>query len=444
MILSWRRRRASRGGNKSSELLDGNLQTEITIPTYFRCPISLDLMKDPVTLSTGITYDRENIEKWIEAGNQTCPVSNQVLMSFDQIPNHAIRKMIQDWCVQNHSNGIERIPTPRIPVTQYEVSKICSRIAVSTKRGDHKSCRELVGKIKAWGKESDRNKKCIVNNGTGCVLSDAFYSFTSSNISIEKHADLLKEILSVLIWMFPLGEEGRLKLGSATSLGGMVWLLKSGDLSARQNVVVVLKELLSLNQRHADSLAEIEGVAEALVKMIREPICPKATKASLTAIFYMISPSATSVRSTSRFVELGLVPLIVEILVDAEKGICERALGVLAVICDSKEGREEAYKNALTVPILVKKMLGVSKLVTEFAVCILWKLCKNDKKDENGVLLEALQAGAFQKFLFLLQVGFGGSLKDKATELLKLLNLRRIGLDCVDSSMDFKYLKRPF
>ncbi|KAF5457544.1 hypothetical protein F2P56_021641 [Juglans regia] len=145
MILSWRRLRASRGGNKISELLDGNLQTEITIPTYFRCPISLDLMRDPVTLSTGITYDRENIEKWIEAGNQTCPVSNQVLMSFDQIPNHAIRKMIQDWCVQNRSNGIERIPTPRIPVTQYEVSQICSRIAVSTKRGDHKSCRELVG-----------------------------------------------------------------------------------------------------------------------------------------------------------------------------------------------------------------------------------------------------------------------------------------------------------
>ncbi|KAG2715231.1 hypothetical protein I3760_03G067400 [Carya illinoinensis] len=444
MILSWRRRRgASCGGNNKSEFLDGNSNMEITIPSHFQCPISLDLMKDPVTLSTGITYDRESIEKWIEAGNQTCPASNQVLTSLDQIPNHAIRRMIQDWCVENRSYGIERIPTPRIPVTQYEVSKICSRIAVSTQRGDHKSCRELVRKIKAWGKESERNRRCVVNNGTGYQLSETFHSFAST-VSFEKHVDLLKEILSVLAWKFPLGEEGQSKLGSATSLGGMVWLLKSGDLSARQNAVLVLKELLSLNQRHVDSLAKIEGVAEALVRMIREPICPKATKASLTTIFYMISPSAAGVGFTSRFVELGLVPLILEILVDAEKVICERTLGVLAGICDSKEGREEAYKNALTMPLLVKTMLRISELATEFAVCILWKLCRKDKKDEGGVIVEALQAGAFQKLLVLLQVGCGESIKEKASELLKLLNVHRIRLDCADSSMDFKYLKRPF
>ena len=101
MILSWRRRRSS--NNKSSEpaLNDSSLDTEVMIPTHFRCPISLDLLKDPVTLSTGITYDRESIERWIESGNQTCPVTNQVLNSFDQIPNHALRKMIQDWCVKN-------------------------------------------------------------------------------------------------------------------------------------------------------------------------------------------------------------------------------------------------------------------------------------------------------------------------------------------------------
>ncbi|KAB1211345.1 U-box domain-containing protein 20 [Morella rubra] len=442
MISSWRRRRAGRGGNKNAELLNGNLQTEITIPSLFRCPISLDLMKDPVTLPTGITYDRENIERWIEADNQTCPVTNQVLNSFDQIPNHALRKMIQDWCVENRSYGVERIPTPRVPVTQYDVSGICSRISVSTQRGDQKSCLELVGKIKAWGKESDRNRRCIVNNGTGCVLADAFHSFASA--SIEKHVSLLKEILYVLTWIFPLGEEGQSELGSAASLDAMVWLLKSGDLSARQNVVLVLKGLLSLNQRHVVALAQIEGVPEALVEMIREPICPKATKASLTAIFYVISPSAISERFTSRFVELGVVSLILETLVDAEKGICERALGVLACICDSNEGREEAYKNALTMPLLVKRILRISALATEFAVCILWKLCKNDKRDEGGVIVEALQAGVFQKLLVLLQVGCDEGRKEKVTELLKLLNLHRDRVDCVDSSLDFKYLKRPF
>ncbi|KAL0410183.1 UNVERIFIED_CONTAM: E3 ubiquitin-protein ligase PUB23 [Sesamum latifolium] len=37
---------------------------EIEVP-YFLCPIALDIMKDPVTISTGITYDRDSIEKWI-------------------------------------------------------------------------------------------------------------------------------------------------------------------------------------------------------------------------------------------------------------------------------------------------------------------------------------------------------------------------------------------
>ena len=446
MISSWRRRRSS--NNKSSEpaLNDSSLDTEVMIPTHFRCPISLDLLKDPVTLSTGITYDRESIERWIESGNQTCPVTNQVLNSFDLIPNHALRKMIQDWCVKNRSYGIERIPTPRVPVSPYEVSGICSRIEVATRCGDDRKCVELVRKIKAWVKESERNKRCVVNNGTGRVLSNTFLSFASD--SIETHVGLMVEILSVLAWMFPLGEEGQSKLGSTASLSCMVWVLKNGDLSARQNAVSVLKDLLSLNQRLAEKLAEIEGISEALVKIIREPICPKATKASLTAIFYMISPSQTScVKFTSRFVELGLVSLIMEILVDAEKGTCERALGVLSGICDSKEGSEEASKNALTMPILVKKMLRISEMATEFAVCTLWKLCKNSKKEEDGdggVLVEAIQSGAFQKLLVLLQVGCSEAIKEKVTELLKLLNLQINRSNCVDASMDFKYLKRPF
>ncbi|GAV60462.1 U-box domain-containing protein [Cephalotus follicularis] len=441
MMLSWRLRRAGHRGNKKR--LGDNLDMEITIPTHFRCPISLDLMKDPVTLHTGITYDRENIEKWIEAGNETCPVTNQVLRTFDQIPNHSIRKMIQAWCVENRCYGIERISTPRIPVTRYEVSEICSRIVVATQRVDEKKCQELVVKIKNWGKESERNRRCIVENGAGCVLAASFESFAS--VSMEKHVDLLGEILTILTWVFPLGEEGQSKLGSTISLICIAWFLKSGDLSARQSAVLVLKELLSLDQRHVKAAAKIEDIVEELVKLIKEPICPSATKASLTSLYYMLSASVTSSeKMITRFVELGLVLLLLEILVDGEKDICEKAMGVLEGICDSKQGREVAYSNALIVPVLVKKILRVSDLVTEFSVSILWKLCKNDNRKEGGVVVEALQLGTFQKLLVLLQVGCGDRTKERATELLKLLNLYRDKLDCGDLSTDFKYLKRPF
>lgn len=443
MISAWKRRRDHGRRATKKGLLESNLEMELTIPAHFRCPISLDLMKDPVTLSTGITYDRDSIEKWIESGNQTCPVTNQLLTTFDQIPNHAIRKMIQDWCVQNHSSGIERIPTPRIPVAPYEVLEICSRIKAATQRGDANKCRDLVGKIKRWGKESERNKKCIVENGTGFVLSASFESFASD--SIEKHSFLLEDILSILRWMFPLGEEGQSKLGSAASLRCMVWFLKGGsDLSARQSSVLVLRELLSLDQRHVEALGQIEGLVDALFMIIKKPICPTTTKAALMVVIYMISPSSTSEKFASRFVEMGLVPLVLEILVDAERSICEKALGVMDRICDYGEGREKAYHSALTMPVLVKKLIRVSNLATEISISVLWKLCKNENRDEGGAMIEALQVGAFQKVLVILQVGCGERTKEKVTELLKLLNLYRGKVDCFDSSMDFKYLKRPF
>ena len=35
---------------------------------HFRCPISLELMKDPGMALTGITYDRESVERWLVRG----------------------------------------------------------------------------------------------------------------------------------------------------------------------------------------------------------------------------------------------------------------------------------------------------------------------------------------------------------------------------------------
>ncbi|XVF61030.1 hypothetical protein PTKIN_Ptkin08bG0095500 [Pterospermum kingtungense] len=45
-------------------------EAQTTIPPLFRCPISLDLFTDPVTLCTGQTYDRSSIEKWLASGLQ--------------------------------------------------------------------------------------------------------------------------------------------------------------------------------------------------------------------------------------------------------------------------------------------------------------------------------------------------------------------------------------
>uniref|UniRef100_A0A453IIT6 U-box domain-containing protein n=1 Tax=Aegilops tauschii subsp. strangulata TaxID=200361 RepID=A0A453IIT6_AEGTS len=102
-------RRSRRAATKAA----APVAVELSIPAHFRCPISLDLMRDPVTAPTGITYDRESIEAWLDTGRAAvCPVTHAPLRRDDLVPNHAIRRVIQDWCVANRSRGVERIPTP--------------------------------------------------------------------------------------------------------------------------------------------------------------------------------------------------------------------------------------------------------------------------------------------------------------------------------------------
>ncbi|KAG8051798.1 hypothetical protein GUJ93_ZPchr0001g33134 [Zizania palustris] len=47
-------------------------------PPDFRCPISLDLMRDPVVSASGQTYDRESITRWFGSGKSTCPKTGQI------------------------------------------------------------------------------------------------------------------------------------------------------------------------------------------------------------------------------------------------------------------------------------------------------------------------------------------------------------------------------
>ncbi|XP_020266714.1 U-box domain-containing protein 19-like, partial [Asparagus officinalis] len=68
-------------------------------PDVLRCPISLDLMLDPVTISTGQTYDRESILRWFKDGLDTCPVTGEKLKHTNSVPNSSLQKLVRDFCI---------------------------------------------------------------------------------------------------------------------------------------------------------------------------------------------------------------------------------------------------------------------------------------------------------------------------------------------------------
>ena len=56
------------------------------IPDEFICPISGDVMREPVWLDTGITVDRAFAAYYLQAGFRTCPVTGEAIRSVRLIP----------------------------------------------------------------------------------------------------------------------------------------------------------------------------------------------------------------------------------------------------------------------------------------------------------------------------------------------------------------------
>ncbi|XP_015088153.1 U-box domain-containing protein 3 [Solanum pennellii] len=73
----------------------------IKIPPYFRCPLSLELMVNPVIIASGQTYEKASIQKWLDHGLTTCPRTNQALAHSNLIPNYTVKALIENWCEVN-------------------------------------------------------------------------------------------------------------------------------------------------------------------------------------------------------------------------------------------------------------------------------------------------------------------------------------------------------
>ncbi|XP_042427214.1 U-box domain-containing protein 4-like isoform X1 [Zingiber officinale] len=80
----------------------------VPVPTDFCCPLSLDLMSDPVIVASGQTYERAFIRKWIDDGFNVCPRTHQTLGHTNLIPNYTVKALIANWC---ESNNI-KLPDP--------------------------------------------------------------------------------------------------------------------------------------------------------------------------------------------------------------------------------------------------------------------------------------------------------------------------------------------
>ncbi|KAG7466911.1 hypothetical protein MATL_G00147380 [Megalops atlanticus] len=67
------------------------------VPDEFLCPITREIMKDPVIAADGFSYEREAIESWINSKNRSSPMTNLPLQTTIVTPNRTLKMAIGRW-----------------------------------------------------------------------------------------------------------------------------------------------------------------------------------------------------------------------------------------------------------------------------------------------------------------------------------------------------------
>ena len=68
----------------------------VEVPDDYICPITAEIMTDPVSTADGFTYEREAITEWLRT-KDTSPVTGATLESKTLYSNLSLRSMIRNF-----------------------------------------------------------------------------------------------------------------------------------------------------------------------------------------------------------------------------------------------------------------------------------------------------------------------------------------------------------
>ncbi|KAL6634195.1 hypothetical protein ACP70R_026866 [Stipagrostis hirtigluma subsp. patula] len=389
----------------------------VQVPWYFRCPISLELMRDPVTVSTGQTYDRASIESWVATGNTTCPVTRAPLADFTLIPNHTLRRLIQEWCVAHRSMGVERIPTPKQPADPDLV-----RSLVAQGPG-----LPALRRLRALARESDKNRLVMATRETRAALVEV--AFATGGGGEEAEAEEAMAVLALV----GLGEaEAAEVVAREERVTRLAKALAAGpSLEARVNAGAVVEAAASASGAEARAaLGAADGVMEGLVALVEEKAHARAVRVGIRGLFAL----CLAKENRPRAVAAGAASALARRVAEGGAGEPERALAAVERLCRAEGGRDAVVAGAgggsAAVAALVRAMSGRA---AEHAAGALVAVVGGSE----ALQVEAVRAGAMSQLLLMVQGGCSERAKRKAQHLLKLLRSAWPATDSIANSDDF-------
>ncbi|KAF7134475.1 hypothetical protein RHSIM_Rhsim08G0096500 [Rhododendron simsii] len=418
----------------------------IPTPADFCCPLSLELMRDPVFVASGQTYERDFIIKWIDLGLTVCPKTWQTMAHTNLIPNYTMMMLIANWCERNNVKlpdpmksisfnrpcsiaFAENIALKDIYILPHSKSSkpestwsngspgnnLVSSSAIETRAdlsGVEAQVRNLVEDLKGTSFEVKRtataelrllakrnmdNRIVIANSGAIDLLVDLLHS-TDSKIQ--------EESVTALLYL-SINHNSKTSIADAGAIEPLIHVLETGTPEAKENSAATLFSLSVIE----DNKVRIgrSGAIKPLVELLGHGT-PRGKKYAATALF----SSSTFHENKPRIVEAGAVKYLVE-LMHPTVGMVDKAVAVLANLATIPEGRTAIGQEG-GIPVLVEVIELGSARGKEHAAAALLQLCINRRRFCSLVL----QEGAVPPLVALSQTGTRRA-QEKALALLSFL-----------------------
>lgn len=398
----------------------------ITVPSLFKCPISLDVMKSPVSLSTGVTYDRSSIQRWLDNGHNTCPATMQILDSKEFVPNRTLQRLIEIWSDSVRNRRVDSLDSPLsrpdsdlVP----SLDQVRNLIKDLQSQTDNNRVFESLSKILCFATKSEENRKSLAKMD-GFIVTLVEFLGNAGDRVCRNNCHFLEQVVRVLESVLSKIEDHEnltsliLKTEGRDGLAALLLVLQQGTTDSR----IASARVLGTIANDAESkllIAEKDGLLPELLKLVSTEHDTALIEAGLSCLIRISKPK----RAKSKLVHLGAIKSLAKLISDSNStvSVTEKSLKVLETMSSSKEGRSQICDDAACVAAIVQKVLKVSSAATEHAVTILWSVCYlfRDQKAQDAVA----KANGLTKILLIMQSNCSPAVRQMSADLLKIFRV---------------------
>ncbi|KAF9672228.1 hypothetical protein SADUNF_Sadunf11G0018800 [Salix dunnii] len=325
------------------------------LPDDFKCPISLEIMSDPVILSSGHTFDRSSIQRWLDSGHRTCPITKLPLPEHPcLIPNHALRSLISSFTIPKSQPDPNPFRDPDPDQSKKYQTQLLIHNLVSPSSTLESKLHSLSQLTRLTKMDSAPRRQLAECGAVSAVL----------NCVNSTEAEIQEKAMALLL-NISLDDDNKVGLVAEGVISRVINVIRDGSSSSRAIGCTILTSLAVVEVNKA-TIGAYPNAIKTLIWVLYSGKGREVREAA-TALYAICS----FVDNRKRAVECGAVPILMKI---GGMGL-ERAVEVLSLLVKCKEGREAMRKANGCLEVLVKVVRNGSERGVQCALFTLNSLC---------------------------------------------------------------------